>query len=295
MSEEIQQAVQIIRVAYDGIDIAMKVGSSSLNQIKKVVDFLVAILNHEKTMGKTDLRKLLVKGGDLQVFQFNTKDLKQVKKMAKKYGILYSALPDINKEDGKSELIFHTEAVPRINMMIQKLQFGKIATFDDYLKNGNEEEFNKLTSFLKKQKIPEDSIETKKEISLEDAKKYEKIMKRIQPVSTIENLNNLEITITKNLIAEENNHAIKIQIPAEDIDRYVWIDKQKVREIFDGEIILATLDKEKDYKLYSSKNEVTKRMKGKDLYDYYCDRMMNQKIKFGNQTIKEKTEIPKTR
>ena len=56
MSEEIQQAVQIIRVAYDGIEIAMKIGSGSLEQMKKAVDFLIAILDHEKTMGKTDMR-----------------------------------------------------------------------------------------------------------------------------------------------------------------------------------------------------------------------------------------------
>jgi len=30
MAEEIQEAVQIIRVAYDGIEIAMKVGSGGL-------------------------------------------------------------------------------------------------------------------------------------------------------------------------------------------------------------------------------------------------------------------------
>lgn len=61
MSEEIQQAVQIIRVAYDGIEIAMKVGSGTVEQMKKAVDFLIAILDHEKTMGKTDMRKLLLK------------------------------------------------------------------------------------------------------------------------------------------------------------------------------------------------------------------------------------------
>lgn len=72
MSEEIQQAVQIIRVAYDGIEIAMKVGSGTVEQMKKAVDFLIAILDHEKTMGKTDMRKLLLKGGDLQVLQFAT-------------------------------------------------------------------------------------------------------------------------------------------------------------------------------------------------------------------------------
>ena len=30
------------------------------------------------------------------------------------------------KTDGMSEVIFHTEAVPRVNMMIQKLKFGRI-------------------------------------------------------------------------------------------------------------------------------------------------------------------------
>ena len=37
--------------------------------------------------------------------------MKKVEKMAKKYGILYSVLPDVNKKDGLSEVIFHTEAV----------------------------------------------------------------------------------------------------------------------------------------------------------------------------------------
>ena len=43
MAEEIQEAVQIIRVAYDGIEIAMKVGSGGLGgvcQVKCVSSFL---------------------------------------------------------------------------------------------------------------------------------------------------------------------------------------------------------------------------------------------------------------
>ena len=138
MAEEIQEAVQIIRVAYDGIEIAMKVGSGGIAAMQKAIDFLKGMLDYEKSLGKTSMRKLLLKGGDLQVLQFNTEDMKKVEKMAKKYGVLYSVLPDCNKKDGLSEVIFHTEAVPRVNMMIQKLKFGKIATFDDYLKNGDE-------------------------------------------------------------------------------------------------------------------------------------------------------------
>ena len=152
MAEEIQEAVQIIRVGYDGIDIAMRVCSGTVEQMKKAIDFLIAVMDHEKTMGKTDMRRLLMKGGDLQVLQFPTEDMKKVEKMAKKYGLLYSVLPDINKKDGLSEIIFHTEAVPRVNMMIQKLKSGRIATFDDYLKNGDEKQLNKLMEFLKNQK-----------------------------------------------------------------------------------------------------------------------------------------------
>lgn len=160
MAEEIQEAVQIIRVAYDGVEIAMKVGSGGVSAMQKAIDFLKGMLDYEKTLGKTSMKKLLLKGGDLQVFQFNTEEMKKVEKMAKKYGILFSVLPDLNKSDGLSEIIFHTEAVPRVNMIIEKLKFGKIATFDDYLKNGDQNQLGKLMSFLKNQKMGNDNIHT---------------------------------------------------------------------------------------------------------------------------------------
>ena len=67
MAEEIQEAVQIIRVAYDGIEIAMKVGSGGIAAMQKAIDFLKGMLDYEKSLGKTSMRKLLLKGGDLQV------------------------------------------------------------------------------------------------------------------------------------------------------------------------------------------------------------------------------------
>ena len=102
MAEEIQEAVQIIRVAYDGVEIAMKVGSGGISAMQKAIDVLKGMLDYEKSLGKTSMRKLLMKGGDLQVLQFKTEDMKKVEKMAKKYGILYSVLPDMNKKDGLS-------------------------------------------------------------------------------------------------------------------------------------------------------------------------------------------------
>ena len=62
---EISDAVQIIRVGYDTIEIAMKVGSGSIEMMQKAVNLLIGLLEHEKTMGKTNLKGLLEKGGDM--------------------------------------------------------------------------------------------------------------------------------------------------------------------------------------------------------------------------------------
>lgn len=341
MSEEIQRAVQIIRVGYDGIEIAMKIGSGTLEQMKKAIDFLIAILDHEKTMGKTDMRKLLMKGGDLQVLQFKTNDMKQVEKMAKKYGILYSVLPDINKSDGMSEIIFHTEAVPRVNMMIQKLKSARIATFDDYLKNGDEKELEKVMSFLKGQKKGNDNLHTaeaaragealeglmekvgmyameKQSVSVEEIKEnfnttteqaenvvgqlekigvldkedngkhrvimdkesflkriggYRELAQRMQTISAAQNKNLMDITVTKKLIVEENDHAVKTRVPGMYGDKagYIWINKDNAMDIHDGKTILTFLDSDKDYKIYSEDNRVIRTMKGKELYTGHYD------------------------
>ena len=149
---EIGEAVQIIRVTYDGIEIAMKITTSATHAMRKALDLIVGMLEYEKTMGKTTLRGLLAKGGDIQVLSFADEDLRKFKKMAKKYGILYSVMPDANRKDGLTEVMFHSEAAPRIRMMSQKLQQGRLFDIDEYLKNGNEEQISKLMDFLENQK-----------------------------------------------------------------------------------------------------------------------------------------------
>ena len=146
MADELAEAVQIIRVAYDGIEIAMKVGSDGIEAMKKVLAVLKGMLDYEKNLGRTSMRKLLMRGGDLQVLEFSNSEMRKVKRLAKKYGILYSMMPNINK--GQTEIIFHSEATPRINVMLQKLKSGQISTFDDYVKKSdNDGKNNSLTTF----------------------------------------------------------------------------------------------------------------------------------------------------
>ncbi|MBQ9934622.1 MAG: PcfB family protein [Lachnospiraceae bacterium] len=361
MAEEIQEAVQIIRVAYDGIEIAMKVGSGGINAMQKAIDFLKGMLDYEKTLGKTSMRKLLMKGGDLQVLQFETKDMKKVEKMAKKYGILYSVLPDVNKKDGLSEVIFHTEAVPRVNMMIQKLSFGRIATFDDYLKNGDEKQLGRLMDFLKSQKMGNDKVHTaesarasaamdgliekvglfameKQSISVDAVKEnfsidhiqaenvlkqletigvlgakneagehkvimdkdafinrirgYQNLAERMMAVSASKNTNLSDVTISKTLIVQENDHAVKTRVPGTwgENARYVWLKKENIMDIHNGKTMLTFIDNSKDYKLYDEANRVVETKRGDELYGHYDKVESSVREKYEKTQVKEETK-----
>lgn len=365
MAEEIQEAVQIIRVAYDGIEIAMKVGNGGISAMQKAIDFLKGMLDYEKQLGKTSMRKLLMKGGDLQVLQFKTEDMSKVEKMAKKYGILYSVLPDMNKTDGMSEVIFHSEAVPRANMMIQKLEFGRIATFDDYLKNGDENTLGKMMDFLKKQQgkmgnefpmkvhteegakinatidgliekvglfamekqsisvdevkesfsIGNDQAETvikqletigfigakdndgqhkvmmDKEAFLNRVRGYQDLAQRMRAISASKNLNLSDVTISKNLIVEENNHAVKTRVPGTwgENARYLWINKENIMDIHNGKTMLTFLDTSKNYKMYNEENRVLETKRGDELFTHYDKVGSSVRERYEHSQAKEKT------
>jgi len=362
MAEAIQEAVQIITVAYDGIEIAMKVGSGSIETMQKAIAFLKGMLDYEKTLGKTSMRKLLLKGGDLQVLQFKTEDMKKVKKMAKKYGLLYSVLPDVNKNDGLSEIIFHTEAVPRANMMIQKLGVGSIASFDDYLKNGDEKSLGKIMEFLQGQKKGNDMVRTeealranelmdglmekvglfameKKSISVDAIKEnfsvndeqahniinqlenigflserddeglhkvimnreafynrirgYNELANRMRTVAASKNMNLSDVTISKTLIVQESDHAVKTRVPGTwgENARYIWINKEDIMDIHSGKTMLTFLDKNKQYKLYDKENKIVGTMKGAALYKEHYDRVEAEVRKRYEKKAKENAKV----
>ena len=340
MADEISEAVQIIRVTFDSIEVAMKVGSGGLNTIKDLCLFLKGMLDYEKSMGKTSMRKLLMKGGDLQVLQFQESDLKKVKKMAKKYGILYSELPKIHKDSGMVEIVIHSEAVPRANLIIQKLGTGSLTSIEDYMKNSEQSDLGELLKFFEKQKsgnaqTPSEEaadravdglIEKvgmyameKEKVNIDDVREkfsideiqakdilgkltsmgavengesentykavmdkdafsnriqgYKQLADRISAIQSYSNPSLTDITISKTLIAEENERAVKTRVPGTwgANVRYLWINKENVLDIHGGKTMLPFLDKEKEYKLYDEQNRVTEKKKGDELYKNHYD------------------------
>lgn len=150
---EIQDAAQIIRVTFEGAEIIMKLGKANMDFVKDVCAVFKKMLDQEKLSGKTTVKQLLKSGGDLQVFKFQTENLQTVKKMADKYGILYSILPDLNKADGMSEILFHSQAAPRIKAIMEQIQNSKIESMDDYFANAEPEELEKAVQDAEKKPV----------------------------------------------------------------------------------------------------------------------------------------------
>ena len=59
MADEIMEAIQMLRFGYDGIKLGIDVTGSSIREAKNLTIFIVGLLNHEKTQGKTALGKCL--------------------------------------------------------------------------------------------------------------------------------------------------------------------------------------------------------------------------------------------
>ena len=108
MADEIAEAVQIIRVAYDGIEIAMKVGSDGIEAMKKVLNVIKGMLDYEKNLGRTSMRKLLMRGGDLQVLQFDNSEMKKVKKLLISFlnGAIKASLLALIQDKDRSDSIW---------------------------------------------------------------------------------------------------------------------------------------------------------------------------------------------
>ena len=74
MADEIMEAIQMLRFGYDGIKLGLDVTGFSIREAKNLTIFIVGLLNHEKTQGKTSLKKMLKNSGNLQVLQIKEKD-----------------------------------------------------------------------------------------------------------------------------------------------------------------------------------------------------------------------------
>jgi len=236
---EMQDAVQIIRVTYEGVELFFKVGAGGINTAKDIFKVFQKLVETERLTGKTTVKDLLKSGGDLHVYQFDTEDMKSVKRLCKKYGVRYALLPDVNKADGKSELLFHSDATPRINQIIKYLKSGKIESFEDYIENGTPEELQEEYGIEKSEKkyaalnkedfqLIGSHVQGKPGISIEEVMSiFDMSQDQMQPI--IDQMQKLDIVE----VGEDGTLTMKIS--ERDFNELLESGKWKVKPVVPGE------------------------------------------------------------
>lgn len=289
---EMDDVVQIIRVEYEGVELAMKLGSASIKTVQKAVSFLINMLRVEKSKGKTGLKSLLMRGGDLQVFQFKEERLAEVEKLCKKYGILYSLVPKLDKDATTREILFHAEATPRVNLMLQKMKNPKdaqIKTMDKFLDETDDKSLGAFEQYIKEE-VKRD-LGKHADLSAEEMKRLTELSQRMRRVAAENDTQLADITIAKKMVEAETIEAIMTRIPGTwgDEARYIWINKHDAMEIHDGKTILSYLDKNKPYDLYDKNNNKVGQIKGDDLFKNHYSSVDKSLRKKYEKTIKTPT------
>jgi hypothetical protein len=106
-------------------------------------------------------------------------------------------------------------------------------------------------------------------------RRYQELADRMRAVAASGNMNLSDVTISKTLVASENDHALKTRIPGTwgENAKYVWVKKENIMEIHSGKTLLTFIDRNKDYKIYDAGNKVVSTMRGEELYSSHYDRV----------------------
>ncbi len=300
MSSEITDAVQIIHVLFEGADLCLRVTGRCMKPLAQLSKLIMGILAKEKMEGKTSMKNLLKRGGDMQVFRFPQEQKKKVEAMAKKYGILYSLLPDFNK-DGMREMVFHAESLPRMNALIEKLKAGQVMGLEEYIQSTPDRDIDRFYEEMRGGRAAEKEISGKetgamqknmgdKEYSINSMGREEKPewmetgylkMKDIEAIPLDQRLNILDhyqsgeydpITITGKLVIRQSGDHVTVRLPRQ-TGKFIRIPMEDFYFPEGSRTALAFLKKKEEMKVYADK-ELGREMfamSGTDIFHNYFD------------------------
>lgn len=295
MSSEITDAVQIIHILFEGTDLFLRVTGKCLKPVTQLAKLIMGILAKEKMEGKTSMKNLLKRGSDMHVFKFPQEQLKKVEAMAKKYGILYSLLPDFNK-DGMREIVFHAESLPRMNALIEKLKAGQVMGLEEYFQNTSGRDIDKFYEEMKgraaemgtkeaenRQGNMENKVYSVSGMGKEQKPEWMETgylkMKDIEAIPLDQRLNILNhyqsgeydpITITSKLIIEQKEDHAVVRLPRQS-GKFIRIPIEDFYFPEGSRTALAFLKKKEEMKVYTELGDEMFTMKGNDIFHDYFD------------------------
>ena len=126
MSISSDSAEQMTRMMLEGTEVTLKITGEGA---KELLAIIYAILkDNTKTKGKTTLTNLLKSGKELKVFTVKKDELATFIREAKRYGILYSAIVNKEKDDGIVDIMVRTEDASKINRIVERFKLSSVDT-----------------------------------------------------------------------------------------------------------------------------------------------------------------------
>lgn len=271
-----ESAEAIVKMMLEGTEVAVRLTGSGA---KELAVLLYTMSKDQKmTKGKTKLNNMLKSGSPLQIFSLKEDQLKKFHEEAKRYGVLYTALMDKKHKnnDGMVDIMVRAEDAPKVNRIVERFKLSAV----DIASIKSEIEKDKIESMLR------DAKERGVEIKSDEEKLADDIMtKPIQkesnemenpnvakteksPLSepSLENKSKLGVaTKLKKPSVRETLKRIKEEINTRGLSQE---QKEKLRNVVDGEIIHANMDTGKVVHYKNTENGIvrttTKAKKGKE-------------------------------
>ena len=117
-----EAADQFVRMALSGTEIMLRLGGSAL---KNLLALTIALTKAgKKVYGKISLANMLKQTRDIRVFPMTKAQYKAFKKLAKKYGILFSAIADKHGKDKTFDLILPPSELDRANQIFERILYN---------------------------------------------------------------------------------------------------------------------------------------------------------------------------
>ena len=143
--------------------------------MKNALPLIMALLQGEKTAGKTRLVNLLKNSRDVQITDIKPEDYRQFKKEAGTMKLLYTPIKD--KAADKVWIMTGTEELGRLNHIREKMGYGSIDV-SEYIKKNETQDIQQPSSLTKQEKSsvkknknvkipPKESVRTKLEANKE--------------------------------------------------------------------------------------------------------------------------------
>jgi len=136
-----EPAEQMVSIMFQGIELSLRLGSEG---IKTLAQMIYASTQKETNLNMRSGRvkqiaQLLKENKPLRTSKLDTKDIPAFKRQAKKYGILYTIVKDINSKDNTCTVILKEEEQHLFNELVNSmgLKGYSFEKENDIKKNGN--------------------------------------------------------------------------------------------------------------------------------------------------------------